>query len=91
MAVNWPLGAEASPGFRYYPGFLSPERASAITTEVLALAKSAPLYRPVMPRSGQPLRNRMTNLGPLGWISDMKGYRYDAVHPETGQPWPAIA
>ena len=30
----------------------------------------------------------MTNLGPLGWVSDRAGYRYQATHPETGRPWP---
>jgi alkylated DNA repair protein (DNA oxidative demethylase) len=32
----------------------------------------------------------MTNLGPLGWVSDRAGYRYQAHHPETGKPWPPI-
>jgi alkylated DNA repair protein (DNA oxidative demethylase) len=32
----------------------------------------------------------MTNLGPLGWVSDRQGYRYQPTHPETGRPWPAI-
>jgi len=33
----------------------------------------------------------MTNFGPLGWMSDRTGgYRYQATHPVTGQPWPAI-
>jgi alkylated DNA repair protein (DNA oxidative demethylase) len=32
----------------------------------------------------------MSNCGPLGWISDERGYRYHSVHPDTGQPWPAI-
>lgn len=34
---------------------------------------------------------RMTNCGPLGWVSDQAGgYRYQATHPETGTHWPAI-
>ena len=34
---------------------------------------------------------RMTNCGPLGWVTDKeRGYRYQATHPETGQPWPPI-
>lgn len=81
---------QAAPGFRYYPGFLSPETASALAAEVLTLTQRAPFYRPQMPRTGQPLRNRMTNLGPLGWISDVRGYRYDPLHPETGKQWPEI-
>ena len=26
----------------------------------------------------------------LGWVSDHTGYRYDAIDPESGQPWPAM-
>jgi alkylated DNA repair protein (DNA oxidative demethylase) len=43
-----------------------------------------------MPRTGRPFTVRMTNLGPLGWVSDRAGYRYQAHHPETGKPWPPI-
>ena len=32
----------------------------------------------------------MTNLGPLGWVSDIDGYRYQSHHPATGAPWPPI-
>jgi alkylated DNA repair protein (DNA oxidative demethylase) len=32
----------------------------------------------------------MSNAGPLGWVSDRSGYRYQATHPETGRRWPAI-
>ena len=31
-----------------------------------------------------------TNAGPLGWVSDVAGYRYQPDHPETGRPWPAL-
>jgi alkylated DNA repair protein (DNA oxidative demethylase) len=44
-----------------------------------------------MPRTGKPFSVRMTNCGPLGWVSDAQGgYRYQATHPETGNPWPSI-
>ena len=43
-----------------------------------------------MPRSGKPFSVRMTNSGPLGWVSDIDGYRYQATHPETGSPWPPM-
>jgi DNA oxidative demethylase len=34
---------------------------------------------------------RMTNCGPLGWVSDReRGYRYQETHPVTGAPWPAM-
>ena len=32
----------------------------------------------------------MTNCGKLGWVSDKKGYRYDALDPSTGAPWQAM-
>jgi alkylated DNA repair protein (DNA oxidative demethylase) len=32
----------------------------------------------------------MSNCGPLGWVSDERGYRYTPVHPVTGAPWPSM-
>ena len=32
----------------------------------------------------------MTNCGKVGWVSERSGYRYDALDPETGQPWPEM-
>jgi alkylated DNA repair protein (DNA oxidative demethylase) len=52
---------------------------------------SAPLFQPRMPRTGQPFSVKMTNCGPLGWVSDKeRGYRYQSTHLETGLPWPPI-
>lgn len=51
----------------------------------------APLFTPTMPRSGKPISVRMTNCGPLGWVTDKEGgYRYQATHPVTGKPWPPM-
>jgi len=33
---------------------------------------------------------QMTNCGPLGWMTDERGYRYQPLHPQTGEPWPPI-
>jgi alkylated DNA repair protein (DNA oxidative demethylase) len=52
--------------------------------------REAPLFAPRMPKTGKPFSVRMTNCGPLGWVSDERGYRYQGVHPETGAPWPAM-
>lgn len=57
--------------------------------EVLAAEAGAPFYRPVT-RSGRPFSVEMTSLGPLGWVSDRGGYRYQPVHPVTGAPWPPM-
>jgi alkylated DNA repair protein (DNA oxidative demethylase) len=32
----------------------------------------------------------MTNAGPLGWVSDRRGYRYDPIDPDSGRPWPPM-
>jgi len=32
----------------------------------------------------------MTNCGTCGWVSDRTGYRYDALDPQSGQPWPLL-
>src|ERR1700733_5846756 len=32
----------------------------------------------------------MTNCGRLGWVSDRRGYRYDACDPITCRPWPPM-
>ena len=31
-----------------------------------------------------------TSFGPLGWVTDRAGYRYEPRHPATGSPWPAM-
>lgn len=31
----------------------------------------------------------MTNCGAYGWVSDRRGYRYQAEDPDSGQAWPA--
>ena len=28
--------------------------------------------------------------GAFGWVTDRKGYRYDAIDPESQKPWPAM-
>ncbi|HEX5775631.1 MAG TPA: alpha-ketoglutarate-dependent dioxygenase AlkB [Caulobacteraceae bacterium] len=76
-------------GFRLLPGRLDEEAQAALVSQVLAAAKIAPFYRPVTP-GGKPMSVEMTGLGPLCWVTDTGGYRYEAVHPVTGMAWPAI-
>jgi alkylated DNA repair protein (DNA oxidative demethylase) len=73
-------------GFRFWPGALSASEQADLLAEVLAAVEAAPFYAPTT-RSGRPFSVRMTNLGPLGWVSDRAGYRYQPLHPETGRPW----
>lgn len=78
-------------GFRHFPGYLDRAAQTVLLDAVRCAVADAPLYVPEMPRSGKPLSVAMTNLGPLGWLTDKAGgYRYQATHPVTGQPWPPM-
>jgi len=79
-----------APGATYYRGYLDRAAQQDLVADIRAAIAVAPLYHPRMPRSGKPFSVRMTNCGPLGWVSDVAGYRYQPTHPETQQPWPAI-
>ena len=77
-------------GVSLWRGRLDPKAQRALVEEIAALLVEAPPFRPTMPRSGRPFSVRMSNAGPLGWVSDRAGYRYQTTHPETGRPWPPI-
>jgi alkylated DNA repair protein (DNA oxidative demethylase) len=79
-----------APGVEHFPGFLDRAAQEALRDEVLAILGEAPLFRPRMPRTGKPFSVEMSNCGPLGWVSDEAGYRYQPTHPLTGRRWPAI-
>jgi alkylated DNA repair protein (DNA oxidative demethylase) len=61
--------------------------------EILAalrhVAAEAPFRHMITP-GGYRMSVAMTNCGPLGWVSDKTGYRYQALNPDTGAPWPAM-
>jgi DNA oxidative demethylase len=79
-----------APGVDYFPGFLDRAAQEALRDEIMAILKAAPPFRPRMPRTGKPFSVMMSNCGPLGWVSDERGYRYQPTHPETGHAWPPI-
>jgi alkylated DNA repair protein (DNA oxidative demethylase) len=75
----------------YLPGKLGPKEQKALLDALRTVMREAPLFTPTMPRSGKPMSVRMTNCGPLGWVTDKeRGYRYQTTHPVTGKPWPAM-
>ena len=78
------------PGWTHLAEYLSAEQQTRLVAELRAVITAAPLYQPTMPRTGKPLSVRMTNCGPLGWVSDVRGYRYQTAHPVTGGAWPAM-
>jgi alkylated DNA repair protein (DNA oxidative demethylase) len=83
-----PVALEIVPGLRHYPDYLDRHEQTALLDELREILRAAPLFTPRMPRTGKRFTVRMTNCGPLGWVSDVAGYRYQANHPETGGPWP---
>ncbi|TQV79873.1 alpha-ketoglutarate-dependent dioxygenase AlkB [Denitrobaculum tricleocarpae] len=81
---------ETPRGFRIIPEYLSPAAQAALVETLRGIVAQAPFFRPVMPGNGRPFSVEMTNAGPLGWVSDRAGYRYQPMHPVTGEAWPAI-
>src|SRR5919198_5272702 len=78
------------PGATLIPGYLDRAAQERLLAEIDAVLRAAPLYTPRMPKSGKPMSVRMSNCGPLGWVTDEGGYRYQPTHPETGAPWPSV-
>ncbi len=79
-----------APGMIYAPGYLDRAAQVDLLAAIRAVLAEAPLFQPVMPKTGAPFSVRMTNCGRLGWLSDSGGYRYAATHPATGRAWPSI-
>ena len=47
-------------------------------------------FRRLFTPGGHQMSVAMTNCGSLGCVSDRTGYRYDAIDPATGKPWPEM-
>jgi DNA oxidative demethylase len=69
-------------------GFALPN-AAAVLADVDAIVARAPFRHLVTP-GGFRMSVAMTNCGALGWVSDRRGYRYDAVDPDSRTPWPPM-
>ena len=78
------------PGVMLWREKFSRAEQQALMAEVLARLEIAPLYRPRMPGSDKEFSVEESNFGPLGWVSDKSGYRYQPAHPVTGKPWPEV-
>jgi alkylated DNA repair protein (DNA oxidative demethylase) len=81
---------EPASGLRLIPGYLDRASQGALLAAVHEVFARAPVYTPRMPKTGKPMSVRMSNCGPLGWVTDERGYRYQPTHPETGAPWPPM-
>ena len=77
-----------APGLAWLQGFALAWE-DALLEAMTRITAAAPL-RHLRTPGGQPMSVAMTNCGPLGWISDRRGYRYSATDPHSGEPWPAL-
>jgi DNA oxidative demethylase len=69
-------------------GFAS-DAAPGLIDDLAKIVEAAPFRHMVTP-GGFRMSVEMTNCGQAGWVSDAKGYRYDARDPVTGIVWPAM-
>jgi alkylated DNA repair protein (DNA oxidative demethylase) len=79
---------ELAPGARLLRAFAVPVE-EALAAAVRAVAAAAPFRHMVTP-GGFRMSVAMTNCGGYGWVSSSSGYRYAALDPVSGEPWPLL-
>ena len=84
------IRVEIKPGVIYFPHLLDRAAQESLRDEIYTAINTSKLFQSTMPRWGNPMSVKMLNLGPLGWVSDKSGYRYQPTHPGTGEKWPPI-
>ncbi len=62
----------------------------ALLDAIERIQRDAPFRHLVTP-GGHTMQVAMTNCGPFGWCSNRRGYRYETLDPDTGQPWPSMS
>ena len=62
---------------------------AALLDAIDTIVRAAP-FRQMTTPGGHRMSVAMTNCGAYGWVSDERGYRYDACDPVSGAPWPAM-
>ncbi len=65
------------------------QSAPALLSALTGVYAAAPARHMCTP-GGKPMSAAMTNCGAAGWVSDRRGYRYGALDPQSGRPWPAM-
>ncbi len=76
------------PGTAILEGFALP-REDGLLAAFDPILKCSP-FRHMETPGGFRMSVAMTNCGPLGWVSDRTGYRYDSIDPVSGSHWPAM-
>jgi alkylated DNA repair protein (DNA oxidative demethylase) len=88
IAEREPRDIRLAPGAMLLAGFARPFETLLIEA-VRSVIERAP-FRHLMTPGGHRMSVAMTNCGAAGWVSDRRGYRYDAVDPDSGRPWPPM-
>ena len=83
-----PAREEIAAGAMLLRGFVRPIQHDLLTAIDGIIARSP--FRHMSTPGGHQMSVAMTNCGGLGWVSDRTGYRYDAIDPATGKPWPEM-
>jgi DNA alkylation damage repair protein AlkB len=65
------------------------DKVTAVLAAIESITAAAPFRHWVTP-GGFRMSVAMTNCGSVGWVSDRRGYRYDARDPLSGRPWPPM-
>jgi alkylated DNA repair protein (DNA oxidative demethylase) len=47
-------------------------------------------FRHMITPGGFRMSVALTNCGSCGWVTDRTGYRYEAIDPDSGKPWPRM-
>lgn len=84
--IDEPKPLELAEGSTLLRGFALCEQATMLK-DLHGVVALAPFRHMVTP-GGFTMSVAMTNCGESGWVTDKKGYRYDALDPITGKPWP---
>ncbi|MEM8548644.1 MAG: alpha-ketoglutarate-dependent dioxygenase AlkB, partial [Pseudomonadota bacterium] len=86
FASQRPAQIAVTDGIRQLTGFADTASLQSGLDEVLSISP----WRQQQTPGGRTIRVRITNCGDYGWVSDARGYRYEATDPVTGAPWPAL-
>lgn len=86
----WPMDerVQLAEGAVVLRGFAS-RKAPQLLAAVKEIAAAAP-FRHLETPGGYRMSVAMTNCGRAGWVSDRRGYRYEALDPLSGRPWPPM-
>ena len=76
------------PGAIVLRQFALPDDTTLLSALEEVVAKAP--FRHMITPGGFRMSVALTNCGTLGWVTDQTGYRYDAMNPVSGLPWPPM-